>query len=321
MKENYRRDLDLNLLRVFVVVADCGSVTAAAQRLYLTQPAVSASLRRLADAIGSALFVRQGRGVVLTDRGRRLLASVRPHLAAMIDAASTAPPFDPATSDAIVRIGLSDLNEAWLLPTLLRRLERTAPRLRIIASAVQFRTAAEALLGGSIDAAVTVADELPAGIQRRALFHGGFVALFDPRHVKVGARISAQAYFAAEHVIVSYNGDLRGVVEDLLRRQRNVRCSVASFTNVGAIVDGSSLVATVPEQAAQLLRRSLPHLGTAELPFRLGGAPMELLWPRARDEDPVNRFIRDHIIAACNEEVGTTKRKAHSRAQRKPLLA
>ena len=68
MQENYGRDLDLNLLRVFAVVAEAGSVTAAASRLYLTQPAVSAALRRLTTAVGAPLFVRQGRGLALTSR-------------------------------------------------------------------------------------------------------------------------------------------------------------------------------------------------------------------------------------------------------------
>lgn len=307
MHENYRRDLDLNLLRVFCVVADCGSVTLGAQRLYLTQPAVSASLRRLAEAIGSAPFVRQGRGVVLTDRGRRLLASVRPHLHALVEATIASEAFDPRTSDAVVRLGLSDSNEATVLPALLRRLDEVAPRLRIVATAVQFRNVAEALLGGTIDAAVTVADELPAGILRRQLFTGGFVALFDPRHLHVGARFGERAYFEADHVIVSYAGDLRGAVEDIVRRTRKVRCSVASFANLGSIVDGSALVATVPGVVADQLRRALPHLRTAELPFAMAGTPMELLWPLARDEDPVGRFVREQIVHVCADRLGPTR--------------
>ena len=77
MQANYGRDLDLNLLRVFAVVADAGSVTTAAERLYLTQPAVSAALRRLATAVGTPLFVRRGRGLALTSRGERLRARLR----------------------------------------------------------------------------------------------------------------------------------------------------------------------------------------------------------------------------------------------------
>ncbi|MDB4931514.1 MAG: Transcriptional regulator, LysR family protein, partial [Myxococcaceae bacterium] len=75
MNALYERDLDLNLLRVFAVVAAEGSVTRAAARLYLTQPAVSAALRRLATFVGAELFARQGRGLALTARGTALLAA------------------------------------------------------------------------------------------------------------------------------------------------------------------------------------------------------------------------------------------------------
>src|SRR5688572_20510183 len=108
MNTVYARDLDLNLLRVFIVVAEAGSVTVAASRLYLTQPAVSASLRRLTGAVGAPLFVRSGRGLALTARGERLLRVARPHLQALVDAATTPVAFDSRTSDRIIRLGLSD---------------------------------------------------------------------------------------------------------------------------------------------------------------------------------------------------------------------
>src|SRR5687768_13802596 len=132
MNENYGRDLDLNLLRVFVVVADTGSVTKAAARLYLTQPAISAALRRLTTAVGAPVFVKHGRGLVLSAHGERLLAVARPHLQALVDATLQAPAFDPSTSDRILRLGLSDIAEMWLLPLLLRELAVEAPRMRVI---------------------------------------------------------------------------------------------------------------------------------------------------------------------------------------------
>src|SRR5438105_12975031 len=112
----YGRDLDLNLLRVFAVVADAGSVTEAAKRLYLTQPAVSAALRRLTTAVGVPLFARNGRGLVLTSRGRRLVESLHPHLERLVDAALASPSFDPHPSDRTLRLGLSDSAQPWLLP-------------------------------------------------------------------------------------------------------------------------------------------------------------------------------------------------------------
>lgn len=83
-------------------------------------------------------------------------------------------------------------------------------------------------------------------------------------------------YFAHEHVIVSYNGVLRGVVEDTLQKARLVRCSVSSFNNV--VVDGTALLATVPKLVATL-----------------AGTPLELLWSAANDDDPAGTFVREKI--------------------------
>jgi LysR family transcriptional regulator, mexEF-oprN operon transcriptional activator len=214
MPKVYGRDLDLNLLRVFAVVADSGSVTEAASRLYLTQPAVSAALRRLTAAVGAPLFARSGRGIALTSRGEQLRDGLHPHLQKLIDAALAPPIFDPRTSDRTLRLGLADSAELWLLPRLLRVLEHEAPHMRIVAVPVQFRTVAAALAAG-LDAAVTVADPLPATIRREPLFTGGFTCLYDPRHARLRT-LTENEYFSRVHVIVSYNGDLRGIVEDLL---------------------------------------------------------------------------------------------------------
>lgn len=295
MNTSYERDLDLNLLRVFVVVAEAGSVTAAASRLYLTQPAVSAALRRLTSAVGAPLFVRAGRGLVLTTRGRRLLASARPHLEALVEAALSPVTFDPRTSERTVRLGLSDANETWLLPRLLRALDDEAPRLRLVVLPVQFRTIADALGSSAVDLAVTVADELPAGTRRVPLFTGGFVCLFDPRHARVGKRLTLERYLEHDHVIVSYNGDLRGVVEDMLGVQRRVRVSVPTFHGVGAIVEGSALLATVPGIVAREIRSLRPALRTTALPLALGGTPMELLWRAAVEDDEAVAFVRDLV--------------------------
>src|SRR5688572_788937 len=156
MKPAYGRDLDLNLLRVFVVVAESGSVTQAASRLYLTQPAISAALKRLSSAVGAPLFARSGRGIVLTARGKRLLDTAKPPLSALADAAFAPAAFDPKASERIVRLGLSDASEGWLLPPLLHVLGAEAPRMRIVVLPVQFRTIGEALASQGVDLAVTV---------------------------------------------------------------------------------------------------------------------------------------------------------------------
>jgi LysR family transcriptional activator of mexEF-oprN operon len=296
MNAVHARDLDLNLLPVLVAVADTGSVTAAATRLYLTQSAVSAALGRLKSSIGEAIVTRHGRGVVLTERGARLVADARPHLDAIVQTALQPTRFDPKTTDRTVRIGLADSTDETLLPPLLRFLEVEAPHMRLVCSTIQFRTVGEAITTRRIDLAVTVADDLPASIARRPLLRSHFVCVFDPRFVRLGARPTERAYLAQDHVIVSYNGDLRGVVEETFGRERRVRCSVGSFASVGAIVDGGRLVATVPIIVARQVLRVRPHLKMSVLPFPHEAGSVDLLWPTALEVDPACRFVREAIV-------------------------
>jgi LysR family transcriptional activator of mexEF-oprN operon len=308
MQPGYGRDLDLNLLRVFAVVADTGSVTASAARLYLTQPAVSAALKRLQSAVGAPLFARQGRGLVLTARGEQLAARVRPLLEGLVDAALSPSSFDPKTSEHIARIGLSDSAEVWLLPGLLRLLRSEAPNMRVIVTSVQFRTVGEALSSRRVDLAVTVADELPAGTRRQAILRSGFVCLYDPRRVRLPARLTLQRYLEHEHVIVSYNGDLRGVVEDALGVQRRVRVSISSFQSVGAVVEGTRLIASVPESVARATLRMFPRLKTIAAPFSAGSAALELVWRAAVDDDAANRFVRECVVRVVDESAAQPKK-------------
>jgi LysR family transcriptional activator of mexEF-oprN operon len=168
--------------------------------------------------------------------------------------------------------------------------------MRFICTPIQFRTVVEALATRRVDLAATVVGKVPRGIQRTPLHRGHFVCLFDPRHVRLGARPSKRTYLAQEHVIVSYNGDLRGTVEDRLGVERRVRCSVASFSAIGAIVDGSPLVATLPDVFAAQLLRQRPHLRRAPFPFEHPAGGMDLLWPAALDGDDACAFVRAAII-------------------------
>jgi len=309
MSQVYERDFDLNLLRVFVVVAERGSVTAAAQQLYLTQPAISAALRRLSERVGEPLFARAGRGLSLTARGKMLLQTAQPHLAALLSAALSPSAFDPKISEEIVHLGLSDLNDAWLLPPLLRTLRDDAPRLKLVVLPVQFRTLGDALLSGKIDLAITIADELPAGMKRAPLFYSGFTCLYDARSLQFPKKPSLERYLAAEHVIVSYNGDLRGVVEDALGLHRRVRISVPTFAHVGPALSGTGLIATVPTSIARELMKTYPHLRCAEKPFQLStNTPMELVWRSASEGNGAIDFVRARItrIAA---QLARAKRK------------
>lgn len=285
-------DFDLNLLKVFATVAEVGSVTRAAQRLYVTQPAVSASLRRLTDVVGTELFVRQGRGLKLTERGHDLLATTRTHLDALVRATVAAPAFDPKTSRAIVRLGLEGTGMTFLAG-IGAAMRKHAPHMQLVVQNVQFRTVEDALLTGGLTAAVCVADPTPKSICRESMSKsGGFVALYDGQVLKLPKRLTEAQYFAREHIIVSYAGDLRGIIEDTFGKTRTVRMSLPSFNYVATALAGTELLATVPDDFVPSLRHIGPQFKTSTLPFEFPTYSLDLMWARTTDADPAATFFR-----------------------------
>jgi LysR family transcriptional activator of mexEF-oprN operon len=130
--------------------------------------------------------------------------------------------------------------------------------------------------------------------RRQRLYTDTFTCLYDPRHARLRT-LTEKEYFAREHVVVSYNGDLRGIVEDTFHKTRFDRCSVSSVAYVGAIIEGTSMLATLSKRIAGHIRAGRPHLKEKPLPFDIQGSYAELLWPVATDDDDACRFLRTKI--------------------------
>jgi LysR family transcriptional activator of mexEF-oprN operon len=225
---------------------------------------------------------------------------VRVYLQKLVESAFEPASFDPMTSTRTIRLGLSDGAQMWLLPRLLRVLEREAPGIRMVVQSVQFRSVGSVLASGAVDIALTVADDLPPSVVRKPVVESRFVCLRDPRFARFRT-LTEKSYFDHDHVIVSYNGDLRGVIEETLGKTRSVRCSVPSFPHIGMLIEGTALLATVPEILADAIVALQRKLAKVSLPFRLPIVPEEMLWPFATDDDDACRFVRAKI-----EEVAGT---------------
>ena len=132
MNRNDLRRVDLNLLIVFETLMHERSVTRAAEKLFLGQPAISAALARLRALFDDPLFVRTGRSMEPTARALDIAQLLSPALDSISTAVSRASTFDPATSTQVFRIGLTDEVEFALLPPLLRRLRAEAPDVVLV---------------------------------------------------------------------------------------------------------------------------------------------------------------------------------------------
>ena len=169
MNRNDLRRVDLNLLIVFETLMHERSVTRAAEKLFLGQPAISAALARLRSLFDDPLFVRTGRSMEPTARAMEIAALLSPALDSISTAVSRAADFHPATSTAVFRIGLSDDVEFGLLPPLIKRLRAEAPGVVLVIRRTNYLLMPALLASGEISVGVAYTEELPANAKRKVL--------------------------------------------------------------------------------------------------------------------------------------------------------
>lgn len=290
-------DLDGHLLRLLLAVHEEGSVTRAAQRLGVTQSAVSHGLDRLRAIVGDALFVKSGRGIVATPladvlagRARGLLDELR--------AFGQGGQFDPARLDTTICIAANDLQRDLLLPRLLRRLRAQAPGLKL---RVQPSGAPHAGLLRDETCELIITPRPPEGsdIFQKRLFEDHYSVFFDARQRT--APQSLADYLAADHVSVLYEAHRGLDVDAWLLAQgvaRRIVASVPGLAGLGPMLRGSTMLATAP---SLLARTTLGDLAQAPAPLALPAMPMYMVWHRRHQVDAMHRWLRDALEAVVTE--------------------
>ena len=299
-------DLDGHLLQLLLAVLEEGSVTRAAQRLGVTQSAVSHLLDKLRAIVGDPLFVKSGRGIVATTQAQALAARAR-GLLDELRAFSTASGFEPSTYEAQVTIAANDLQRDLLLPSLLRYVRVRAPgfSLRVIPSGAP---AAELLRDQHCQLLVTPRPPDAGDILQKRLFEDRYRVFFDASQRR--APRTVDEYLAAEHVTVVYEPRRRLDIDEALAARglrRRFVAEVPGFAGIGPFLRGSTLVATLPS----LLRANLMRgFGVAPVPVDCPRMPMYMVWHRRHHLDPAHRWLREQLevvvapaLAAAAEHV------------------
>ena len=294
MNRNDLRRVDLNLLIVFETLMHERSVTRAAEKLFLGQPAISAALSRLRTLFDDPLFVRTGRSMEPSARAHEIFALLSPALASISTAVSRAADFDPATSTSVFRIGLSDDAEFALLPLLLKRIRAEAPGIVLVVRRVNYLLMPTLLASGEISVGVSYTNELPANAKRKILRRSQPKLL---RADSMPGSLSLDDFCARPHALVSFAGDLSGFIDealDQIGRKRHVVLAVPQFNGLGSLLAGTDIVATVPDYTADALTAA-GGLRAEDLPLDVRTFELHMAWRGAQDNDPAERWLRSRI--------------------------
>jgi len=291
------RTIDLNLLVILDALLDEAHVSRAAQRLGLTQPAVSAALRRCRALFGDPLLDR-GRGLMRrTPRGEALRAPLKTLLGevqALIDPPEI--PLDQIRQS--IRVMIADQIAALLLPQLLDRLQAAAPGIDLVVRT--WRGAEQAytdLLSGDVHLAMSLFDREAEGIDRRHILDEHYVVVMRADH-PAAANFDRDAWLAFPHVVVSGSGETRTPLDARLAalgHRRRIGIVVPSFMMVPDILLATDFIAMMPAHAIPggLLDRIIVHAP----PLPVDGFPLHLAWASRARGDRGLMYVTNELAA------------------------
>ncbi|MDR9891915.1 LysR family transcriptional regulator [Pseudenterobacter timonensis] len=289
------RTLDLNLLKTLDALLDERSVTRAAARLSLTQPAVSGMLNRLRDYFDDPLFIRAPHGIVPTARAQALAAPVK-RILAEIDLLLQPVTFDPLTARLTFTIAATDYALRAVVVPFIAALKLRAPDIRVRVVPVEPERLLARLEQGSVDLALLTPHTTPEELHSRALYDERYVCMMRADHPDAGAPLSLDRFCALEHVLVSYEGEsFHGVTDDALAdrgRERRVGLSVSSFLVLPEVLAISDMIAVVPARMAE----NRPGMFVCETPLPVPGFTKSMAWHGRAHRHPAQAWLRGLLL-------------------------
>jgi DNA-binding transcriptional LysR family regulator len=297
MNQRDIRSLDIGLLRTFDALMHERSVSRAAARLFLSQPAVSAALNRLRETFNDPLFTRTSHGVAPTARAHALAPQVEKLLAGIAALLDADQPFDPAQSSRIFRIAGSDHASAMLLPALSQALVALRSGVRIVWEPPTTWPLAERLYRGELDLAVVARVQRPQDIETRVLYQDHYVYAMRRDHPRAGEPVTLDSFCEIPQIFLGYGTSmLDDLIDETLARsgrQRLAQLAVTSFGQILHQLQHSDHAAVLGNRVAQA---HAPGLSIQPLPFELPGYQSLMCWHARSDGDTGIRWLKEAVV-------------------------
>lgn len=297
MNQRDIRSLDLGMLRTFDALMRERSVSRAAARLFLSQPAVSASLNRLREAFGDPLFTRTSHGVEPTARAQALAAQVEKVLADVAALLDADQPFDPARSSRIFRIAGSDHPSRTVLPALGRILSACGSQVRIVWEPPGTWSLGDALQKGDIDLAMVARIQPPRDMETATLYEDHYVYVMRPDHPRAREPVTLDLFCEVPQIFLGYGAStLDDMIDEALAREGRQRLAQFAVTSFGQIVHQIAHGEYAAVLGNRVAQAHADRLLVRELPFELPRYQSYLAWNARSDGDAGIQWLKTQVL-------------------------
>jgi DNA-binding transcriptional LysR family regulator len=306
--------IDLNLLKVLDALITERNVTRAGLRLGRTQPAVSNALHRLRTLLGDELLVRSPGGLMLTSRAETLRKPLRDAIALLESCLTDEPEFDPAKASGTFRVSMPDGLGIAILPPLVIRLQKLAPRLAVQVLTSDREHALNHLEGNRIDLAIGWLDTKASHFSSQLLGEEKLHCVFRRNHpiLKRRGKFDINTVLSYPHLVVTSSGRTMAIFDELLvarKLKRNSTVIVTNFAVVPQLLDQSDMIGVYPKLAADVLQSS-SKLVRRPVPIDVGGLAMKMVWHIRHDRDQRHAWLRQEIKSLDSDLRHTSNRMA-----------
>ena len=298
---NNLRQLDLNLLIALDVLIAEASVTKAAEKLNMSQSAMSYSLKRLRAILDDDLLIRTSREMEVTPYAREISERVRQILIEIQTTFLAKDAFDPATTQETFKIAMSDYVEATIGVNLLQQIATQASGMKIRVNNLEKETVMDDLDANLLDLVINPGLNLKSWHVSQDLYREEFVCVF--RGDDTVEEISLDDYLERSHILVSLRDDFQGKSDRNLEQQqksRRVIWSTSHFMAVPFLLNNSDCVALLPQRMAQQCAKSM-DLKILPPPVPIEGFTVSMVWHQRNTNNLAHQWLRQQIIEAVRD--------------------
>lgn len=295
---------DLKLLQLFDLLYEIRNVTRAAEQLGQSQPTVSIWLGRLREHLHDPLFIRTPGGMAPTPQADALIGPCRQILESLRRLTAQEIAFDPATAQRRFRICMTDASHVTLLPRLLAHVRAQAPGIRLEAARIDGNTE-RALESGEADLAIGYVPWLSGGIYQQLLFEQDWVCLTNRNHPRLRAGLGLKQYCEEGHVAIAAGTGAQLLEQALVREriERQIVLELPGFLGLGAIIQGTDLITTLPRHTGETLALT-NDVAVHPCPIPVAGFAVRQHWHARYHHEVGNRWLRSIVMQLFGHSQG-----------------
>ncbi|MGB5812977.1 MAG: LysR substrate-binding domain-containing protein [Polyangiales bacterium] len=292
------RGVDLNLLVVFDAIMAEGKLSAAAEKLGMTQSAASSALGRLRDTFDHELFIRTRQGMTPTSRAQELIGPIREALSSIQQAFEPNEPFDPSSSTRTFRLVLGDYGELTLLPVLLQILEAGGDDLSVRTFSDRDPANLDRVAKAQIDLLFDYRKPEHGNLRFTKLTDVELVVIARKRHPRLRSELTRKEFLAERHIVYTSHQTqftaLERIFESKTRIPRKVMAEVMQISSVPRLVEQTDAIATMPRDVAAYYATS-HKIRLFPFPLKQRKVPAYMIWHKTLDGDEGHRWLRDTL--------------------------